>query len=619
MSESDGAVAEETVIIRFQGDASSVIQASDDAQGAVGNLDKAAKKAGGGFDILGEIATGALRRIGEAAINAVGSGLSMLGDFVGDSIKEAQEFQSVFAQTQAVIESTGMAAGFTADEMAGLASDLSAASGMSLFSDDAILGATNVLATFKEIKGTTFEDATQAILDVSQAMGTDLQSATIQVGKALNDPIGGISALSRVGIQFTDDQKAMIEGMVEAGDVAGAQAVILGELNSQFGGSAAAAVNTYAGQMKVLEEQFNDVKQGIGEALLPILQELGRFAVQYVVPAVQEMATAFTTWLDSVDWVGLMSLFDSVFTSISDAITSVDWNGVFTSISDSIVYIMDVAEDLQAGFDSALVAITDQVDIFWGIVGPIWNQFVGVLEDAATQLAPLGDIASQAFGDIASEGEKMAPIGEYVGNIVKAVLNVAGILVQVLVPIVKFVFPLVVDLVTDVIDMFMSLYNTINYVFSGKLQSDIENWWTDTITSITESITSVIDKAKQMGKDIMKGVIDGVESMAQKLKDTFGAIVNGAVQWLKDLLGIASPSRLMAETIGRPMGQGIAAGIAQSVGDVTAALGGTVGASAAATQQTIQNFYLTANYATAQSQSDIMTDLRAAQILAGGV
>ena len=167
--------------------------------------------------------------------------------------------------------------------------------------------------------------------------------------------------------------------------------------------------------------------------------------------------------------------------------------------------------------------------------------------------------------------------------------------------------------------MFMSLYNTINYVFSGKLQSDIENWWTDTITSITESITSVIDKAKQMGKDIMKGVIDGVESMAQKLKDTFGAIVNGAVQWLKDLLGIASPSRLMAETIGRPMGQGIAAGIAQSVGDVTAALGGTVGASAAATQQTIQNFYLTANYATAQSQSDIMTDLRAAQILAGGV
>ena len=123
-------------------------------------------------------------------------------------------------------------------------------------------------------------------------MGTDLQSATIQVGKALNDPIGGISALSRVGIQFTADQKAMIEGMVEAGDVAGAQAIIIEELNSQFGGSAAAAVNTYAGQMKVLEEQFNDVKQGIGETLLPILQELGVFAVTYVVPAVQQMPAA---------------------------------------------------------------------------------------------------------------------------------------------------------------------------------------------------------------------------------------------------------------------------------------------------------------------------------------
>ncbi len=214
-------MAEETVIIRFTGDASSVESAADQASKAVGGLESTAKTAGKGFDVLGEIATGAMRRIGEAAINAVGTGLSMIGNVIGDSIKEATEFQNVFAQTQAVIESTGMAAGFTAEEMAGLASDLSAASGMSLFSDDAILGATNVLATFKEIQGVQFENATAAILDMSQAMGMDLQSATVQVGKALNDPIGGIGALSRVGVQFTEDQKAMIEEMVALGDVAG--------------------------------------------------------------------------------------------------------------------------------------------------------------------------------------------------------------------------------------------------------------------------------------------------------------------------------------------------------------------------------------------------------------
>lgn len=612
-------MAEETVIIRFQGDASSVIQASDQAQDAVNNLDKSAKSAGGGFDALSEIASGALRRIGEAAINAVGSGLSMIGGFFTDSIKEATEFQNVFAQTESVVASTGMAAGLTAEEMAGLASDLSAASGMSLFSDDAILSATNVLATFKEIKGVKFEEATSAILDMSQAMGMDLQAATIQVGKALNDPIAGIGALSRVGVQFTDDQKEMIKGMVEAGDIAGAQALILGELNSQFGGSAAAAVNTYAGQMKVLEEQFNDVKQGVGEALLPILSELGRFAVREVVPAVQTMADALIAWVDSVDWVGLMSLFETVFAGISDAITSVDWNGVFGAIGDAIGYVMETSSKLQSGFNGVMAAIMGQVNAFWNVVGPIWTQFVGVLQQAAIQLAPLGDIAAKAFGDIGGQSETMAPIGEVLGNIVKAVLNVVGALVTTMVPVVKFVFPIVVDLIKGVIEKFMSLYNTIQYIFSGQLQSDLTKWWDDTITKISDIIQGFILTVRGIGIKIMIGLISGIESMAQKLKDAFGAVVGGAVSWLKNLLGIASPSRLMADVIGRPIGQGIAAGIVSSVGDVTAALSGTVGASAAATTATIQNFYLTANYATAQSQSDIMTDLRAAQILAGGV
>jgi hypothetical protein len=612
-------VAEETVIIRFTGDASSVESAADQASKAVGGLESTAKTAGKGFDVLGEIATGAMRRIGEAAINAVGTGLSMIGNVIGDSIKEATEFQNVFAQTQAVIESTGMAAGFTAEEMAGLASDLSAASGMSLFSDDAILGATNVLATFKEIQGVQFENATSAILDMSQAMGMDLQSATVQVGKALNDPIGGIGALSRVGVQFTEDQKAMIEEMVALGDVAGAQELILGELNSQFGGSAAAAVNTYAGRMKVLEEQFNDVKQGIGEALLPILSELGRFAIAYVVPAVEQMAAAFTTWLNSVDWVGLMSLFETIFETISDSITSVDWDGIFASISTAIETVMTTLQTLRAVFYEVLGAITTQIDVFWGIVGPVWTQFVGVLQQAYTQLAPLGAVFTQAFGDIATQGQGMAPIGEILGNVAKAILNVVGVLVQVLVPIIKFVFPLMVEYIQNVITMYMNLYNAINYVFSGKLQNDIVAWWTSTVASITSVINELIGKARQIGTDIVNGIANGIRGAGNALRDAFALTIGDAISFAKRILGIASPSRLFADVIGRPIGQGIAAGIVASSPSIAGALGGTIGAATAATQQTVQNFYLTANYATAQSQSDIMTDVRTMQLLAGGV
>jgi phage-related protein len=607
-------MTDRAVVVRFVGE-DDVTPVAKSIQGSVNELGTTADKAGSKFDALGKIAEGAFMRLGNIITDVALAGVQKVGQFFSDSITEATEFQNVFAQTQAVIASTGAAAGKTAEEMAGLASDLSAASGMSLFSDDSILGAQNILATFTQIGGPTFDNATQAILDVSQAMGQDLKSSTIQIGKALNDPIAGIGALSRVGVQFTSDQKAMIESMVEGGNVAGAQAVILEELNKQFGGSAAAAVNTYAGQMTVLSEQFNDVKQGVGEALLPILQELGRFAVQYVVPAVQEMATAFTEWVNSVDWVGLMSLFDSLFTTLSDSITSVDWDGIFATISTAIDTVLTTFYTLRDVFYEVLGAITTQIDIFWGIVEPVWNQLVSVFEEAYKQLEPLGAVFNEAFGDVSKQSEAMAPIGEILGNIVTAILNVIGVIVKVLVPIIQVAFPIFINYIKDLVDTFMRLYNTINYVFSGKMQQDISKWWEDTVNGISTKISNVIASVKQVGTNIISGLIDGIESMRQKLYDSFSNLVTGAVAWLKKLLGIASPSKLMADAIGKPMAQGIAAGMLSSAGAVQTAAGLTVSGAGAAT---VNNYYqLTATYNTMQSESSILQDMRALQLASG--
>ena len=84
-------------------------------------------------------------------------------------------------------------------------------------------------------------------VDLAQAMGGAPKDAAIQLGKALNDPIKGISALTRIGVTFTDEQKAQIKTMQEAGDMAGAQGVILAELNKEFGGSAQAAADADGG------------------------------------------------------------------------------------------------------------------------------------------------------------------------------------------------------------------------------------------------------------------------------------------------------------------------------------------------------------------------------------
>lgn len=606
-------MTDRAVVVRFVGE-DDVTPVAEQVNKSLNSVGTGADNAGSKFDALGKIAEGAFMRLGNIITDVALQGISKVGEFLTSSIDEATEFQNVFAQTEAVITSTGMAAGKTAQEMAYLAEDLSAASGMSLFSDDAILGAQNVLATFTNIAGPTFDNATQAILDVSQALGQDLQSSSIQLGKALNDPVNGITALTRVGVSFTEQQKEQVKALQESGDMAGAQALILEEMNRQFGGSAAAAVNTYTGQMTVLSEQFNNVKQSVGEALLPILQQLGNFAVAYLVPAVEQVASAFTAWVDSVDWVGLESLLGNVFTTLSDSITSVDWDGIFATISDAIGTVMITFYSLRDTFYTVLAVITEQVNIFWGIVGPVWAQLVTVLEEAYTQLQPLGKVFNEAFGGISDNAEAMAPIGEFLGNIVKAILNVVGVLVQILVPVIQFVFPLIVDYVKNVINNFISLYNTIQYVFSGQLQRDISTWWNDTINGILRTIDRVIGSVRSLGVNIVQGIITGVESMKQKLYDSFSNLVTGAVKWLKTLLGIASPSKLFADAIGAPMAQGIAAGMLANVGAVQTAAGLTVGAGAA----TVNNYYqLTASYNQNQSESSIMQDLRALQLASG--
>lgn len=197
-------------------------------------------------------------------------------NFAKSLITEASEAQEVTSQLNAVLASTKGIAGVTAEAATGLADSLSR---VTRFEDDAILGAENLLLTFTNIGSEVFPTATETVLNMSQALGQDLKSSATQLGKALNDPVNGITALSRVGVNFTESQKAMIESMVAAGDVAGAQKLILQELQKEFGGSAEAAGQTFAGQLDILKNSLGNVKESIGGAIIPILQTLAGVAI----------------------------------------------------------------------------------------------------------------------------------------------------------------------------------------------------------------------------------------------------------------------------------------------------------------------------------------------------
>jgi hypothetical protein len=122
--------------------------------------------------------------------------------------------------------------------------------------------------------GGIFDQATLTALNMSQALGQDLTSSAMQLGKALNNPVDGITALTRVGVTFTEQQKEQIKAMTEAGNIAGAQTVILAELNKEFGGSALAAGSTFSGALEILKNKFGEVQEKIGAAFLPALTDI---------------------------------------------------------------------------------------------------------------------------------------------------------------------------------------------------------------------------------------------------------------------------------------------------------------------------------------------------------
>lgn len=618
-------MAEETVIIRFQGDASSVETAANQAGNAVDSVGSKVKSSGGGFSALQTIATGAFHAIGEAAVNIAGSALSKLGDYVAGSIKEAADWNKVAAQTVAVVKSTGMAAGFTAKQLGNMASDMSAASGKSIFSDDAILGSENILATFTEIKGTSFTGATQAVLDISQAMGTDLQSSAVQVGKALNDPIAGISALSRVGVTFSDDQKAMIKTMVETGDVAGAQQVILNELGKEFGGSAAAAVNTFAGQQIVLAEQFKNVQQSLGEALIPILLRFGSFAQEVLVPAVQDLINVFIGWIDGVNWDGVMQDLVAISDALYDFIYGTDWQGGLDGIGAGLTSFL--------GFISP---ITSALSELWATAQPILSALYDAivaqiaspevqsqLQAVTTIFGLLADILvgvlAMAINGMRVQWQAMYDTFTIVWPYIQTAINIWMTLMQ---PLQALVIGVLTAISQALKGDFAGAWETVKgavLTFISTINTAIATFAAEAVAKVTGMIATLATEATKVGTSIANGIAKGISDAKQAVINALIGVCNSAIEAAKKLLGIASPSKVFADQVGYQMSAGMAAGIVKGIPDVTGAIGAVSGAGVGAVNQTTQNYYLSASYQTAQSESSISQDLRAMQLLAGGM
>jgi len=187
------------------------------------------------------------------------------------AMEEAESAQKVETQLEAQIKATGGAAGLTAEQIKEMASQMSQLTGVT---DDQIIASANVLLRFTEIGKDVFPQAQQAALDLSAAMGTDLSSASLMLGKALQDPEQGLTALRRAGIMFDDSMIQAMQRMVESGNQARAQGMILAEVSNLVGGSAQAMGGTVAGESAKIKNLLSEMAEDFGKAFLPLKGDL---------------------------------------------------------------------------------------------------------------------------------------------------------------------------------------------------------------------------------------------------------------------------------------------------------------------------------------------------------
>ena len=218
-----------------------------------------------------------------------------VGLFTRKIIDATKTQEQAVAQLEQGLATTGNAVGYSLEELTKKAAELQKAT---TFGDEGIIEAMSQLVTFTGITKEQFDRTTVSVLDLATRMKGDLKGAVVQLGKALNDPVANLSALSRTGIQFSKAQKSVIKDLVESNRLMDAQDIILTELEKQFGGSAKAARDTFGGALEGLSGAFNDLFEAssdLDDARLSVEELTATLQDEKVVDGINSLISGMVT------------------------------------------------------------------------------------------------------------------------------------------------------------------------------------------------------------------------------------------------------------------------------------------------------------------------------------
>ncbi|HET6154364.1 MAG TPA: hypothetical protein VFE15_15575 [Marmoricola sp.] len=249
---------------------------------------------------VGEHGAAAGRKYGEGfskSLKGIAEGLGALfvfekgKDFLKESIADATEATQVNRLTAAAIRSTGGAAHISAEQVGELAERLQEKAGVDA---EVVKSSENLLLTFRNVRNEAgagnkiFDQGEKASINLAAGLAAvnhtalNVRASTTLVGKALNDPVKGLTALRRVGVDYTANQIAQVKNLVATNHEMAAQKIILRELNREFGGAAASQA-TPAERARLA---WKSLRIEVGTDLLPIIAKVDTYVADQLVPNV---------------------------------------------------------------------------------------------------------------------------------------------------------------------------------------------------------------------------------------------------------------------------------------------------------------------------------------------
>lgn len=305
-----------------------------------------------------------------AAFNLVRGGLNLVRDGIRAVIADGSDNEQALAQIEAALASTGSAAGLTAQQLLDMAAGFKRSS---MLTTEQILAGQTRLLSYTDIVASEFPAAMQIVIDQQQRLGISVEQSAEIVGRALQSPSEAIATLGRQGFKLEDGQKRLLKQLEATGRKAEAQAIIMDMLTEAYGGAAAAArMNTFAGLLKTVGDQFGDFAGRVADS--------GAF--EYVRGKLQQLA-------DHLDEMANDGRLDRLAQSLSDAfvngaeavskyveqLATVDFEGLAARAASMAAQIGPAIEQTVTAGRYATATLTT-----------VWNTFAGVVSSAAAQL-----------------------------------------------------------------------------------------------------------------------------------------------------------------------------------------------------------------------------------------